>query len=172
MYRVLRYLVLAWALLSCAHSPSIVADGRTCAAPCSVVTRFRIDPRFTYGQQAAIYQAMLLWNEATGGRQCYTNGNDLVIVKADTTEFLRPWDPGYRHHQGLFRQGTIFLVTDIDDAALELVAVHELGHAEGLDHSIEPQSIMAAQAGSLDPEGHIRQDSAGAWCQIHGCQCE
>lgn len=57
------------------------------------------------------------------------------------------------------------------DTAYYFIALHELGHALGLTHTSDPQSLMYGSSQEFsDIPLEITSDAERAFCEIHGCE--
>ena len=96
--------------------------------------------RFTFVHDSADAEVHVKWidhfNEPISGRTRWTRDDDWVITDANITLAVH-------HHQG----------ETLDDDAMRAMAMHEIGHLLGLDHTTDSLSIMA-------PKVRVRQLSS------------
>jgi hypothetical protein len=96
--------------------------------------------RFTFVHDSADAEVHVKWidhfNEPISGRTRWTRDDDWVITDANITLAVH-------HHQG----------ETLDDDAMRAMAMHEIGHLLGLDHTRDSLSIMA-------PKVRVRQLSS------------
>jgi hypothetical protein len=96
--------------------------------------------RFTFVRDSADAEVHVKWidhfNEPISGRTRWTRDDDWVITDANITLAVH-------HHQG----------ETLDDDAMRAMAMHEIGHLLGLDHTTDNLSIMA-------PRVRVRQLSS------------
>jgi hypothetical protein len=96
--------------------------------------------RFTFVRDSADAEVHVKWidhfNEPISGRTRWTRDDDWVITDANITLAVH-------HHQG----------ETLDDDAMRAMAMHEIGHLLGLDHTKDSLSIMA-------PKVRVRQLSS------------
>jgi predicted Zn-dependent protease len=96
--------------------------------------------RFRFVDDSATAEVHVNWidhfNEPISGRTRWTRDDDWVITDANITLALH-------HHQG----------EQLDEEAMRAMAMHEIGHLLGLDHTTDSLSIMA-------PRVRVRQLSS------------
>jgi hypothetical protein len=152
-------------------------DGRLCTAPtCEDEMTYRLDPTFTIEEQGAIRNAMRIWERGTGGRICFLQTSKpafrVAIVRAEDPVVLRPVDPDWEKHAGLYRLGTIWIVTkDNDLKTITDITAHELGHAMGLKHTSLSGSIMRGNEGARQWDGELPESDRVAFCDLFTCAC-
>ncbi len=100
----------------------------------------RLPIRFTFVEDSADAEVHVNWidhfNEPISGRTRWTRDDDWVITDANITLAVH-------HHQG----------ERLDEEAMRAMAMHEIGHLLGLDHTTDSLSIMA-------PRVRVRQLSS------------
>ena len=100
----------------------------------------RLPIRFTIVDDSANAEVHVNWidhfNEPISGRTRWTRDDDWVITDANITLAVH-------HHQG----------EQLDEEAMRAMAMHEIGHLLGLDHTTDSLSIMA-------PRVRVRQLSS------------
>jgi len=86
--------------------------------------------RFTFVDDSADAEVHVSWidhfNEPISGRTRWARDDDWVITDANITLAVH-------HNQG----------EQLDEEAMSAMAMHEIGHLLGLDHTTDPRSIMA-----------------------------
>jgi len=115
---------------------------------------FHVSAAFTQGERAALESAVARWNEIADEQFCLDDGdgNDehgVFRLEGQELENLRADFKsdviGVFYHEG----GRIGIVANLPLDVFEVVALHEFGHAHGLQHT-PPPSIMNAVVGTAD----------------------
>ena len=100
----------------------------------------RLPIRFTFVEDSANAEVHVNWidhfNEPISGRTRWTRDDDWAITDANITLAVH-------HHRG----------EQLDEEAMRAMAMHEIGHLLGLDHTTDSLSIMA-------PRVRVRQLSS------------
>ena len=153
------WVVLTLAVMACGPKPNTRPPPLKvpCSKACSIQFTVRIDPAFTTLERQQVWGGLTTWTRASHGVVCYEpqkiepdDGYNLVIVRGETSDSLRPFHDNYSRMVALYHASVIVIaVRQVVRGELDSVTAHEAGHALGFDHSSNPESIMHPITGNL-----------------------
>lgn len=132
------------------------------------------DGQFSENQIQFIHESVDAWEDALGGFITFDfvegNADNLIIISPEKRATIKeesgfdavthyvPWELG----------GDIVMPYDINEWDFRVVLMHELGHALGLDHDDNDQTIMFHDS---DPSrvDHITCGDVAQFCEYNDC---
>lgn len=117
---------------------------------------FAASADFLPGERAALERAAARWNEVAVEQFCVVDGDGQQLhgiwrIEVGSPEWQHITSTFGGEFYGIHLGNTdrIGIVSGLEVSLFELVALHEFGHAHGLDHT-EPPSLMCSWVGSAD----------------------
>lgn len=136
-----------------------------------------IDPRFPNWQHESVTNAVLEWQVNTDETVTFdfinqpTSHNPIIVILASDKEFLHkhfhPTTVGRTYYRGV--DSFIRIDTDEGPRNFHQIALHEMGHALGLDHN-GPGSTMYDW--SDDAADYITCKDLHAFCDVWNCNAD
>jgi predicted Zn-dependent protease len=164
--------------------------------PNNLVKTVYIDKAFNYKEEGFIIDAIKEWECATNYRLKYTvvfkydnvksidpttsllirkvNHNDPLIIESDNYREQHEKQTTKRHTVGLFHSDKnitpeILLVDDrLTNYSYKIVAMHEIGHALGLDHNPSTNTIMYRHSDMS--QSYITSEDIKDFCEHYTCE--
>ena len=149
-----------------------------------------LDPSFTPEEVDIIIEATHEWEMSTGFRVIFNvlyekpiilKARDIEIFKMDSNNsFVKQAESGHKDNLKHVVYGLcwkyhepnpiIWIITDRingNNKVLLLTVIHELGHSLGMEHSDNPNTILATYQ-NLNIE-HLTYEDLKEYCKLHDC---